>query len=171
MLLALLGNPIISCLVGFMLGAFIFYVRGLFKQRALKKEVTISKAHVIATMDEHRLNVDKIKYLEELVNNQRVTIQLLKEKPNSRDLRELRRYAEAHTMMTRTAPGFAQAWQLCLDEIAKKENEEEKGLIIFRPIQKCFGFFKKKTALISENSTTAQKINLISQEHSVNQEK
>ncbi|MBO5924502.1 MAG: hypothetical protein J6Q81_08305, partial [Lentisphaeria bacterium] len=102
---------------------------------------------------------------------QKVTIQLLKEKPNSRALRELRRYAEVHAMMTKTAPGFAQAWQHCLDEIAKKENEEEKGLIIFRPIQKCFGFFKKKTALISENSTTAQKINLISQEHSVNQEK
>ena len=171
MLLALLGNPIISCLVGFMLGAFIFYVRGVFKQRALKKEIKTSKEQVIATMDEHLLNIKRIEELQELVNNQKVTIQLLKEKPNSRALRELRRYAEVHAMMTKTAPGFAQAWQHCLDEIAKKENEEEKGLIIFRPIQKCFGFFKKKTALISENSTTAQKINLISQEHSVNQEK
>ena len=70
MLLALLGNPIISCLVGFMLGAFIFYVRGGVKQRALKKEITASKEHVIATMEEHRLNVEKIKELEKLVNNQ-----------------------------------------------------------------------------------------------------
>ena len=30
---------------------------------------------------------------------------------------------------------------------------------------------KKKTALISENSTIAQKIDLIAQEHSANQEK
>ena len=88
--------------------------------------------------------VDKIKCLEELVNDQKVTIRLLKEKPNSRDLRELRKYAEVHAMMTKTTPGFAQAWQHCLDKIAKKENDEEKGLIIFRPIQKCLGFKKKQ---------------------------
>ena len=52
-------------------------------------------------------------------------------------------------MMTKKAPGFAQAWQNCLEEIAKKEEDESLGRIIFtKPLQKVINFFKRPTALV-----------------------
>ena len=166
-MLDLLSNPFVAGILSFILGALFVYVKGLFTQRQLKKEIKQLKESIVATMDEHRLNFEKIKTLEEQVNNQKVTIQQLKEKPAQKDLRELRMYAEACSMMTKNAPGFAQAWQHCLEEIAQKEAEEEKGLAIFtKPLQNLLSIFKRPAALISESNTDAPKTDLIAQEQS-----
>lgn len=140
----ILSNPfVLGLLIGLAIALYIL-INGYCKQNALKKEIQKIKDHIVTTMDEHTLNVEKIKNLEESVNNQKVTIQILKEKPSQRELRELRQYAEACAMMTKNAPGFAQAWQNCLDEIAKKENEENEGKIIFtRPLKTLLGLFSK----------------------------
>lgn len=161
------SNPFVIGILSFIAGALFVYIKGLFKQHQLKQEIKHLKESIVTTMDEHRLNFEKIKTLEEQVNNQKITIQLLKEKPAQRDLRELRMYAEACIMMTKNAPGFAQAWQHCLEEIAKKEAEEEKGLAIFtKPIMSLLSIFKRPAAVISASNTDAPKTDLIAQEQS-----
>ena len=146
--MAILGNPfVIGLLIGLFF-AFWTWVKYSTKVRRLEK-------HIITTMDTHTANTEKIKKLEEQINNQKVTIQMLKQKPTQRDLRELRQYAEACAMMTKNAPGIAQAWQNCLDEIIKKEIEEEKGNILFvKPIQKLISIFKNPQSTITDSAKT-----------------
>ncbi len=80
---------------------------------------------------------------------------MLKQKPTQGDLRELRQYAEACAMMTENAPGFAQAWQNCLDEIIKKEEEEKKGNILFvKPIQKLISIFRNPQSVVNDSEKT-----------------
>lgn len=158
-MLEFLSNPFVIGILSFIAGALFVYIKSLFKQRELKKEIKNLKNNIITTMDEHRVNVEKIKALEEQINNQKVTIQLLKEKPSQRDLRELRLYAEAYTVMAKKAPGFAQAWQSCVEEIIAKEEKEALGYMIFtKPFQKLVNMLKHPAALIdskkSENSNT-----------------
>ena len=148
-MLEILSNPFVIGILSFIAGALFVYIKSVIKQRELKNEIKSLKNNIVTSMDEHRVNVEKIKALEEQVNNQKVTIQILKEKPSQRDLRELRQYAEACAMMTEKAPGFAQAWLNCLKEIAKKEEDESWGRIIFtKPVQKMINSFKRPTALV-----------------------
>jgi len=86
--------------------------------------------------------------MKEQIAKQKVTIQLLQEKPNKTQERELRMYAHAYVMMLERAPGFAQAWQNCVREIEEKEQEEQKGLLIFRkPLQNLIALLTKKPLL------------------------
>lgn len=148
-MLEILSNPFVIGILSFIAGALFVYVKSLIKQRELKNKIKSLENNIGTTMDVHRVNVEKIKALEEQVNNQRVTIETLKQKPSTQDLRELRQYAEACAMMTKKAPGFAQAWQDCLKEIAKKEEDESWGRIIFtKPVQKMINFFNRPTALV-----------------------
>ena len=97
----ILTNPfVLGLLIGCSLALYCL-ITGYCKQNALKKEIANLQKHVITSMDTHTVNIDKIKQLENLVNNQKVTIQILKEKPTQRDLRELRQYAEACAMMVK----------------------------------------------------------------------
>ena len=146
--MAILANPFV---IGLLIGLFI----ALCVWINYSTKVSRLEKHIITTMDTHTLNTEKIKKLEEQINNQKVTIQMLKQKPTQRDLRELRQYAEACAMMTKNAPGFAQAWQNCLDEIIKKEEEEEKGNILFaKPIQKLISIFRNPQSVINDSEKT-----------------
>lgn len=146
--------------LGFLIGcglALYVLITGYCKQNALKKEIANLQKHVVTSMDTHTANVEKIKQLEELVNNQKVTIQILKEKLSQRDLRELRQYAEACAMMVKNAPGFAQAWQNCLNEIAQKEEDENIGKIVFvKPLQRLLGLFSKTKIENQENTSGSE---------------
>ena len=107
--MAILANPfVLGLLIGLSIALYV-QITSYCKQATLKKEIQNKKDQIVTTMDEHRVNIEKVKQLEELVNNQKITIQMLKLKPTQRDLRELRQYAEACAMMTKNAPGFAQA--------------------------------------------------------------
>ena len=146
--MAILANPFV---IGLLIGLFI----ALCVWINYSTKVSRLEKHIITTMDTHTLNTEKIKKLEEQINNQKVTIQMLKQKPTQRDLRELRQYAEACAMMTKNAPGFAQAWQNCLDEIIKKEEEEEKGNILFaKPIQKLISIFRNPQSIVNDSEKT-----------------
>jgi len=154
-MLEILSNPFVIGILSFIAGALFVYIKSFIKQRELKNEIKSLKNNIVTTMDEHRVNVEKIKALEEQVNNQKVTIQILKEKPFQRDLRELRQYAEACAMMTKKAPGFAQAWQNCLEEIAQKEAEESIGRILFtKPLQKLASIFKRPPVLEEDKESS-----------------
>ena len=170
-MLGILSNPFVIGILSFIAGALFVYIKSLFKQHALKKEIAKLKDQIVGNATANYTNIEKIKALEEQVNNQKVTIQILQTQPSRHELRELRLYTQAYTMMTKNAPGFAQAWQNCVDEITQKEAEEALGNIIFtKPLQKLISAFKRPTAaidaevpeastgvLISEQSTTKSK--------------
>ena len=79
-MLEILSNPFVIGILSFIAGALFVYIKSVIKQRELKNEIKSLKNNIVTSMDEHRVNVEKIKALEEQVNNQKVTIQILKEK-------------------------------------------------------------------------------------------
>ena len=70
----------------------------------------------------------QVAQLDQQVNNQKATIEFLKEKGNKKDAMELIRYNRCAEKMSRTIPGYYQAWAQYMDEVRREEEEENSGI-------------------------------------------
>lgn len=138
---------------GFALGLILViyvWIRGIQKRGDLKRRVkdleTTIKTKMELEREQSHGTLDKIRELEEkirkqdqLLVNQKSTIEIMKERPGKQELRELSRYQKAYQILTLQIPGFATAWQAAKQKILDEEKEENSGLSVFtRPIVNLF---------------------------------
>ena len=122
----------ISFGIGLVIGALLFLVRGFFAVRKHKKELVEYKGHLATQMkitQEGTKNLtqenEKLKKENE---NLRITVKTLGQKPGRNELRLLNIYDAALRKMMLKAPGFAQGWEMSMQEAEREYEENEMGL-------------------------------------------
>ena len=118
------------------------WLDGIFKRRALVKEVRTLKDHLHTQMEINAAGNDTTKReLDEakrVAENLRVTNSALKQKPGRAEVHTLTLYDKALHLMQARAPGFAPAWENALKEAETEVQKTETGLLplirnVFRP--------------------------------------
>jgi len=131
----LTGHPFLSGLfLGLALAVFL-WVKGLFRQRSLSKEIARLKDSLYTKMQiETKGSMSRENELEELKRqneNLRITVSALQQKPGRAEIRQLHVYDRAvHAMLAR-APGFAASWEMVLKEAEEEVKLTETGLAAF----------------------------------------
>ena len=123
---------VISLIIGLVIGAFLYMIKGFFSIRKYKKELAEYKGHLATQMkitQEGTKNItlesEKLKKENE---NLRITVKTLGQKPGRNELRLLNIYDSALRKMMLEAPGFAQGWELSMQEAEREYEENEVGL-------------------------------------------
>ncbi len=123
---------LISLLIGLVIGAVLFAIKGFFSKMAYKKELSEYKNHLATQMkitQEGTKNItDEVEKLRKENENLRVTVKTLGQKPGRNELRLLNIYDSALRKMMLKAPGFAQGWELSMQEAEREYEENEIGL-------------------------------------------
>ncbi len=127
--------------IGLAAGIVLWAVKSFFTVRHYKKELKDYKSHLERQMKLTQEGSKKLEGdLEKLKKeneNLRVTVKTLGQKPGRNELRLLNIYDSALRKMMLKAPGFAQGWELSMQEAEKEYEENEKGLKTV--IKKVFG--------------------------------
>ncbi len=131
----------ISLAIGVAIGIVLWGIKSFFTVRHYKKELAEYKKHLERQM---KLTQEGSKKLEEDLEklkkeneNLRVTVKTLGQKPGRNELRLLNIYDAALRKMMLKAPGFAQGWELSMQEAEREYEENERGLKTV--IKKVFG--------------------------------
>ncbi len=123
---------LISLLIGLVIGAFLYTIKGFFTSRAHKKELAEYKGHLATQMkitQEGTKNItDESERLKKENENLRITVKTLGQKPGRNELRLLNIYDSALRKMMLKAPGFAQGWELSMQEAEKEYEDNDIGL-------------------------------------------
>jgi len=123
---------LISLLIGLVIGAFLYIIKGFFTNRAFKKELAEYKGHLATQMkitQEGTKNItDESERLKKENENLRITVKTLGQKPGRNELRLLNIYDSALRKMMLKAPGFAQGWELSMQEAEKEYEDNDMGL-------------------------------------------
>jgi hypothetical protein len=128
-----MGNiDIVSLVIGLVVGLVLYGVKSFFTTASLKKELNEYKDHLQRQM---KLTQDGTKKLEEdnlklksENENLRISVKTLSQKPGRNEIRLLNIYDLAIRKMNAKAPGFAQGWELSLQEAEKEYEERESGI-------------------------------------------
>lgn len=123
---------IVSLFIGLVIGALLFMIKGFFTVRTYKKELAEYKGHLATQMkitQEGTKNLsDETEKLRKENENLRITVKTLSLKPGRNELRLLNIYDAALRKMMLKAPGFAQGWELSMQEAEREYEENEVGL-------------------------------------------
>jgi hypothetical protein len=123
---------VVSLLIGLGIGSFLFLVKGFFSVRKYKKELAEYKGHLATQMkitQEGTKNItEETEKLKKENENLRITVKTLGNKPGRNELRLLNIYDSALRKMMLKAPGFAQGWELSMQEAEKEYEDNEVGL-------------------------------------------
>ncbi len=145
---------LVTLLIGLFAGWLLATVKGFFKVREYKKELEDYKKHLERQMkitQEGAIKIESdIEKLKKENENLRVTVKTLGQKPGRSELRLLNVYDSALRKMMLKAPGFAQGWELSMQEAENEYEDHEKGLKTV--IKKVFstGITHKKDSDITE---------------------
>ncbi len=122
----------ISLAIGIAIGAILYGLKSFFTVRSVKKELNDYKEHLQRQM---KLTQDGSKKLEEEHEklkaeneNLRISVKTLSQKPGRNEIRLLNIYDLAIRKMNAKAPGFAQGWELSMQEAEKEYEERESGI-------------------------------------------
>ena len=122
----------ISLIIGLVVGAFLFIIRGFFSSQKYKKELAEYKGHLATQMkitQEGTKNLtEESEKLKKENENLRITVKTLGQKPGRNELRLLNIYDSALRKMMLKAPGFAQGWEMSMQEAEREYEENEVGL-------------------------------------------
>ncbi len=123
---------LVSLVLGVVVGIILYGIKSFFTTAALKKELKEYKDHLQRQM---KLTQDGTKQLEQENEklkseneNLRISVKTLSQKPGRNEIRLLNIYDLAIRKMNTKAPGFAQGWELSLQEAEKEYEERESGL-------------------------------------------
>ncbi|RUM67393.1 MAG: hypothetical protein DSZ06_01225 [Sulfurospirillum sp.] len=123
---------LVSLGIGLVLGVIIYAIKSFLTTSALKKELNEYKEHLQRQM---KLTQDGTKKLEEENErlkseneNLRISVKTLSQKPGRNEIRLLNIYDLAIRKMNAKAPGFAQGWELSMQEAEKEYEERESGI-------------------------------------------
>jgi len=123
---------LVSLGIGLVLGVIIYAIKSFFTTSALKKELKEYKDHLQRQM---KLTQDGTKKLEEENQklkseneNLRISVKTLSQKPGRNEIRLLNIYDLAIRKMNAKAPGFAQGWELSMQEAEREYEERESGI-------------------------------------------
>jgi len=123
---------IVSVLIGLVLGVVLYGIKSFVTVSSLKKELKEYKDHLQRQM---KLTQDGTKNLEieneklkKENENLRISVKTLSQKPGRNEIRLLNIYDLAIRKMNAKAPGFAQGWELSMQEAEKEYEERESGL-------------------------------------------
>jgi FtsZ-binding cell division protein ZapB len=128
-----MGNiDLLSLGLGVVLGVVLYAIKSFISTSALKKELKEYKDHLQRQM---KLTQDGTKKLEEENEklkseneNLRISVKTLSQKPGRNEIRLLNIYDLAIRKMNAKAPGFAQGWELSMQEAEKEYEERESGI-------------------------------------------
>lgn len=131
----------ISLGIGIVIGIVLWAIKSFFTVRHYKKELKDYKNHLERqmklTQEGSRKLEEDFEKLKKENENLRVTVKTLGQKPGRNELRLLNIYDSALRKMMLKAPGFAQGWELSMQEAEREYEENEKGLKTV--IKKVFG--------------------------------
>ncbi len=123
---------LVSLAIGVVIGIVLYGIKSFFTTAGLKKELKEYKDHLQRQM---KLTQDGTKQLEKENEklkseneNLRISVKTLSQKPGRHEIRLLNVYDMAIRKMNAKAPGFAQGWELSLQEAEKEYEERESGL-------------------------------------------
>jgi len=123
---------LVSLGIGLVLGVIIYAIKSFLTTSALKKELKEYKDHLQRQM---KLTQDGTKKLEEENQklkseneNLRISVKTLSQKPGRNEIRLLNIYDLAIRKMNAKAPGFAQGWELSMQEAEREYEERESGI-------------------------------------------
>jgi len=123
---------VISLLIGLVIGAFLYMIKGFFSVRKYKQELAEYKGHLATQMkitQEGTKNItQETEKLKKENENLRITVKTLGQKPGRNELRLLNIYDSALRKMMLKAPGFAQGWELSMQDAEREYEENEVGL-------------------------------------------
>ena len=141
--------------VGFLIGIVLWAMKSFFTVRHYKKELKDYKNHLERqmklTQEGSRKLENDLEKLKKENENLRVTVKTLGQKPGRNELRLLNIYDSALRKMMLKAPGFAQGWELSMQEAEREYEENEKGLKTV--IKKVFGPSITHKSEVSDIST------------------
>ncbi len=146
----------ISLIIGLVIGSLLFMVRGFFAGRKFKKELAEYKGHLATQMkitQEGTKNItEESEKLKKENENLRITVKTLGQKPGRNELRLLNIYDAALRKMMLKAPGFAQGWEMSMQEAEREYEENEVGLktVIKRVFSPGITHKKGEDTIISE---------------------
>ncbi len=128
-----MGNiDLLSLGLGVVLGVVLYAIKSFISTSALKKELKEYKDHLQRQM---KLTQDGTKKLEEENEklkseneNLRISVKTLSQKPGRNEIRLLNIYDLAIRKMNAKAPGFAQGWELSMQEAEREYEERESGI-------------------------------------------
>ncbi len=123
---------IISMVIGLVIGWIIFLVKNFLTVRKYKKEIEEYRGHLerqmkITQEGSKNLSAESEKLKKEN-ENLRITVKTLGQKPGRNELRLLNIYDAALRKMMLKAPGFAQGWEMSMQEAEREYEENEVGL-------------------------------------------
>jgi Holliday junction resolvasome RuvABC ATP-dependent DNA helicase subunit len=123
---------VISIAIGFAVAVVLMAIKGFFDVRKYKKELTEYKGHLATQMkitQEGTKNItEESEKLKKENENLRITVKTLGQKPGRNELRLLNVYDAALRKMMIKAPGFAQGWEMSLQEAEREYEENEVGI-------------------------------------------
>ncbi len=123
---------LISLLIGFVLGWLLLSVKSFFTGRKHKKELEDYRGHIERqmkiTQDGTKNMTEENEKLKKENENLRITVKTLGQKPGRNELRLLNIYDSALRKMMLKAPGFAQGWEMSMQEAEREYEENEVGL-------------------------------------------
>lgn len=122
--------------LGLLLGlviAAVIGINGWLKRRSLVKDNQLLKEHLQVQMTiNNRGNQETLQELEQLKRqneNLRVSLAVLKNRPDKSELKTLYLYDRAIHMMYEKAPGFAPAWESFIKEAEAEMEKTNTGLM------------------------------------------
>jgi hypothetical protein len=122
----------ISLLIGLVLASFLYMIKGFFTSFSHKKELAEYKGHLATQMkitQEGTKNLtNESEKLKKENENLRITVKTLGQKPGRNELRLLNIYDSALRKMMLKAPGFAQGWELSMQEAERDYEDNEVGI-------------------------------------------
>jgi hypothetical protein len=122
----------ISLGIGVVIGAVLYAIKSFFTVRSIKKELNDYKEHLQRqmklTQDGTKSLEEENKKLKEQNENLRISVKTLSQKPGRNEIRMLNIYDLAIRKMNAKAPGFAQGWELSMQEAEKEYEERESGI-------------------------------------------
>ncbi len=131
----------VSLAIGLVIGVIFWMIKSFFTVRFYKKELKEYKNHLERQMKLTQQGSQKLEEdfdkLKKENENLRVTVKTLGQKPGRNELRLLNIYDSALRKMMLKAPGFAQGWELSMQEAEREYEDNEKGLKTV--IKKVFG--------------------------------
>lgn len=125
---------VLGLAIGF-IAVLLVWVRGLLRQRALKRELAKLKESLYTKMQIDAKGQTtlqgELEQLRQANENLRITIRSLQNKPGRNEIRQLHIYDKAiHAMLAR-APGFAATWEMVLKEAEDEIAQSETGITAF----------------------------------------
>jgi hypothetical protein len=122
----------VSLIIGLVIGSLLFMIKGFFTVSKYKKELAEFKGHLSTQMkitQEGTKNLtEENEKLKKENENLRITVKTLGQKPGRNELRLLNIYDAALRKMMLKAPGFAQGWEMSMQEAEREYEENEVGL-------------------------------------------